>query len=155
MVGVAVLVRVEVTVKVRVGTAVPVVVAVAVRVIVAVTVIVGVAVGVAVLGGVTVPETVRVAVAAEFELVALFEGDVGSILPQSQAKGMAAKAISKSKKMDRLMGPAFQGCLLFRPIKMRSSCWPSSSLLDFFNQVSRALLLIIKRVLYSIKSFSG
>ncbi len=105
-VGVEVLVKVIVAVKVWVGSGVSVVVAVGVWV------MVGVLVSVDVGSGVTVPEVVAGAVRVPLLPV----GSVGSILPQSQARGMAAKAINKSTKMDRFMGPAFQGCLLMGPI---------------------------------------
>ena len=109
-VGVGVLVKVGVAVKVWVGWCVSVVVAVGVWV------IVGVEVSVAIGSGVTLPETVGVTVRE----VMFPAGSVGSILPQSQAKGMAANAIKRSKNMDRLIGPAFQGCLLMGPIILAS-----------------------------------
>ena len=109
------MVKVVVAVGVWVGWGVSVVVSVGVGVVVGVWVIVAVLVTVAVGSGVTLPEMVAVAVTVKLPV-----GFVGSILPQSQAKGMAAKAINRSTKMDRFMGPAFQGCLLTGTIIMRS-----------------------------------
>ena len=82
-------------VKVLVGRGVPIEVKVKVGVIVRV----GVPVG----GGVTVPETVKVGEAELPPEAAEAAGDVGLLLPQSQARGMAARAIKMRKRTDRFM----------------------------------------------------
>jgi hypothetical protein len=68
----------------------------------------GVKVTVRVVVGVLVSTGVSVPVAVPEALPA---GATGSILPQSQARGMAAKAIKIKIRMDRFMSSAFQGCL--------------------------------------------
>lgn len=110
IVGVGVLVTVKVLVGEKVGVGVSEGTKVWVKVTVGVGVLEGVEVTVKVVVGVLVSTGVKVPVGVPEPLPA---GATGSILPQSQAMGMAARAIKIKMSMDRFMSSAFQGCLRF------------------------------------------